>query len=266
MNVEISRRYLEKLYREYNRRMFVVPDPLQFLYNYKNISDREVVGLIASALAYGRVKRILASISIVLERLEPSPAMFLKTVSHGELKILFKDFKHRFTTGEDISNLMFAIKRIIDSYGSLNEWFKSGLSNSDYTVVPAITKFVDRLKSCAPGLEGHILPSPEKGSACKRLNLYLRWMVRRDDVDPGGWTDIPLSKLVAPLDTHMYGIGYGFGFTVRKQADLKTALEITEGFRKFSPEDPTRYDFSLTRFGIRDDLDKSRLFNVTLQE
>ena len=94
-----------------------------------------------------------------------------------------------------------------------------------------------------------------RGSACKRLNLLLRWMVRRDDVDPGGWEGIAPSLLVIPLDTHMDAIGRSLGFTCRKQADLKAALEITDGFRKIAPHDPVRYDFSLTRFGIRNELE-----------
>ncbi|MFC1474950.1 TIGR02757 family protein, partial [bacterium] len=96
----------------------------------------------------------------------------------------------------------------------------------------------------------YLTPAPRRGSACKRMNLFLRWMVRRDDVDPGPWTDVPASKLVVPLDTHMHRISSGMGLTSRKQADLKTAIEITDAFRAISPEDPVRYDFALTRLGI----------------
>ncbi|MBW2545477.1 MAG: TIGR02757 family protein, partial [Deltaproteobacteria bacterium] len=105
------------------------------------------------------------------------------------------------------------------------------------------------------------VPLPAKGSACKRLNLFLRWMVRRDDVDPGGWDDIPPSKLVIPLDTHMHRICLAFGFTKRKQADMKTALEITDSFRAIVPDDPVRYDFALTRLGIRKDAAPASLLN-----
>ena len=99
-----------------------------------------------------------------------------------------------------------------------------------------------------------LLPDPSRGSAVKRLNLYLRWMVRKDDVDPGGWEDVPASKLIVPLDTHMYHFGQCYGFTCRKSADLKTAIEITRGFRQLNPEDPVKYDFAITRFGIRNEL------------
>ena len=100
-----------------------------------------------------------------------------------------------------------------------------------------------------------MLPCPSRGSACKRLNLYMRWMVRRDDIDLGGWDRVPASKLVVPLDTHMHRIALAFGATRRKQANLRTALELTAAFRAIAPDDPVRYDFALTRFGIRSDMD-----------
>jgi uncharacterized protein (TIGR02757 family) len=261
MSVCISRDFLEKTYNTYNRRTFVSPDPLQFLYDYEDVGDREIVGLIASTLAYGRVGQILQSIEKVLERLGPSPSQFLQKNSLRNILNVFSDFKHRFTTGEDLSFLLFAVKRVIRKHGSLHQCFQFHFSQNDPTVIPALTGFVHTLHSEMRGRESHVLPSPGKGSACKRLNLFLRWMVRDDRVDPGGWDTISSSKLIIPLDTHMYKIGHALGFTARKQADLKTALEITRGFRKFSPEDPVRYDFSLTRFGIRDDLDLESLIS-----
>ena len=110
-----------------------------------------------------------------------------------------------------------------------------------------------------------LLPFPEKGSACKRLNLFLRWMVRKDRVDPGGWDGVPASKLIVPLDTHMYGITRGLGFTERKSADLRTAIEATAAFRKIAPRDPVRYDFALTRPGIRRDPEAGALLRRILR-
>lgn len=148
-------------------------------------------------------------------------------------------------------NLMLGIKQVVAAYGSLHACFLEGLKSTDETILPALTSFVRVLTGTEIRSVGHLIPLPEKGSACKRLNLYLRWMVRKDDVDPGGWTAVSATQLIIPLDVHMHRVGLGLGFTDRKQADMKTALDITAGFGRIVPEDPVRYDFSLTRLGIR---------------
>ena len=176
-----------------------------------------------------------------------SPHDYIIKTSESEFGEDFKGFKHRFTTGSDIAKLLGSIKRVLKKHGSLKRCFKSHLKKNHVNIIPALTGFVNELTA---GQNTYLLPSPEKGSACKRLNLFLRWMARSDAVDPGGW-DIPISKLVIPLDVHMHRMGRTIGFTKRKQGSLKTALEITEGFAKLHPKDPTKYDFSLTRLGIR---------------
>lgn len=253
--LKLSKELLEKLYNKYNKRNLVHPDPLEFLYNYKTLKDREIVGLIASSLAYGRVNQILKSVSIVLNRLGSSPYDFITTSTQKKISKTFTGFKHRFTTDEDISDLTIGIKNTLKKHGTLNRCFTSYLNNNDENVTSALNGFVNELTKRSKAHELRLLSRPEKGSACKRLNLFLRWMVRSDDVDPGEWRGIPKSKLIVPLDTHMYKIGKAFGFTKRKQANLKTASEISSAFAKFSPEDPTKYDFTLTRYGIRDDMD-----------
>jgi uncharacterized protein (TIGR02757 family) len=139
---------------------------------------------------------------------------------------------------------------VLEHHGSLRACFVSGLSLEDENVLPALTVFVNELRADSRREMNFLLPSPRRGSACKRLNLYLRWMVRRDAVDPGLWTPLPASKLIIPLDTHMHRIAIEWGLTQRKQGDMRTALEITEAFRKVAPDDPVRYDFCLTRLGI----------------
>jgi uncharacterized protein (TIGR02757 family) len=224
-----------------------------------------VVGLIASSLAYGRVKCILKSVSRVLERME-KPARFLQEVSDSGLLDTFRDFRHRVTSGETLSLMLLGAKRVISDFGSLGACFKAGLAEEDETVFPALTRFVDELTLAAGASPAHLLPAPAKGGACKRLNLFLRWMVRCDEVDPGGWPDVPRDKLVIPLDTHMHAMGQRLGFTKRKQADRRTALEITSAFRRFAPEDPVRYDFALTRLGIRGDGDLDGFLKDVLTE
>jgi len=251
----LNKKALDGLYEKYNRREFVHPDPLEFLYNYKDVRDREVVGLIASSLAYGRVKQILRSVSFVLERLGPFPTRFLVESSQDELLRIFEDFVHRFTTGRHLAALLTGARRAIRLYGSLHACFAAGVREADETVIPALGDFVKELPCGDYSCDKYLLPTPDRGSACKRLHLFLRWMVRKDDVDPGGWDDIPPSKLIVPLDTHMHKIGLALRATRRKQADIRTALEITAAFREIAPEDPVRYDFALTRLGIREDTD-----------
>lgn len=246
----LDRQQLEALYTHLNRRVYVHPDPLEFLYAYPDLRDREIVGLVASSLAYGRVAQILKSVSTVLRRM-PRPFHFLMDASRASLHAEYADFRHRFTTGEDLAALLYGARTAIERYGSLNACFRSGLRNEHETVLPALLSFMRELSEPGSGRCNTLLPSPDTGSACKRMNLFLRWMVRRDAVDPGGWEGVPPAKLLAPLDTHLYRIGCALQLTTRRQADMKTVLDITCAFRTIAPEDPVRYDFSLTRLGMR---------------
>ena len=224
--------------------------PLEFLYDYEDQHDREIVGLIASSLAYGRVQQILKSVRSVLEPMKPSPSIFLNEASRTLLLSTYSEFKHRFTTGLEIASLLFGIKAVMERYGSLYNCFTAGL-NDDVTVLPAVSLFVKELSVEKDNRPNSLIPSPMKGSACKRLNLFLRWMVRNDSVDPGGWHSIPASKLIVPLDTHMHRISLSLNLTKRRQADMRAALEITDSFRTISPDDPVKYDFALTRLGMK---------------
>lgn len=253
MPARIYAQNLCELYEKYNSREFVHPDPLEFLYEYEDLRDREIVGLVASSLAYGAVRQILKSVRSVLERMD-APYLFLKDSSQASLRKTFGDFKHRFTTGEELATMLFGIKRTVQRYGSLQACFNQRPLEKHENVIPALSGFVLELHSVFKGRPRSLLPSPDGGSACKRLNLFLRWMVRRDEVDPGGWDDVDPSKLIVPLDVHMHRICLQLGLTHRKQADLRAACEITDAFRAIEPDDPVRYDFVLTRLGIRDDL------------
>jgi uncharacterized protein (TIGR02757 family) len=257
---KIMREKLEELYSSYNDRKYVHPDPLEFLYDYPDPLDMELVGFIASSLAYGRVAQILKSVSIVLEKMHGSPRKFLIGSSEKAIRSAFSGFKHRFTTGEEMASMLISARELIEEYGALYECFFKSFNKDDETVLPALTAFIKRFNRDVSDSKNSLLPSPDKGSACKRLNLFLRWMVREDKVDPGGWKGIPASKLIIPLDTHMYRICSSLNMTCRKPADMTTAMEITEYFRKISPEDPVRYDFAITRLGIRNDAEPELFF------
>lgn len=256
--ISLQAENLEELYAGYNHRKFVHPDPLEFLYGYPDIHERELVGLIASSLAYGRVTQILKSVASVLKKMDGSPRSFLMESPREEIFKAFKTFRHRFTTGEEIACMLLGAKRVLNKYGSLYECFMQGLKDDTETVLPALSFFVEQVGNSYLEEKNSLLPSPGKGSACKRLNLYLRWMVRKDIIDPGGWNRVPMSKLIIPLDTHMHRICLSLGMTARKQADMRTAVEITHAFKRLSPQDPVRYDFALTRLGIRKDADRDK--------
>jgi len=252
---------LEQIYLKYNKFQFIHPDPLEFLYNYKNPRDQEIVGLIASSLAYGKVTQILVSVKKILKFLGKTPRNLIIKEDSLFFKKALAGFKHRFTTGEEIVLLLMGIRKTVQKYESLEKCFLSH-SNRDTNYLGAITRFVAELTCFFPNNKTYLIPSPEDGSACKRLMLYFRWMIRHDEVDPGCWEKISSEKLIIPLDTHIYFISKKLGFTNRKSADMKTALEITEAFRKINKQDPVKYDFALTRFGIRNDFEYHQLFNI----
>jgi len=257
MENEKLKSFLEGLYYTYQRRELINPDPLYFLYKYQDVRDLEIVGLIASSLAYGRVAQIMKSVEKVLECLTEQSHEFL--INNKNFNIVPENFKHRFTTADDMNNLLFNISEILREYETLENFFSVCMKTSNKNIFTALDKFSDRLsKNKKPGAFS-LVTAPKDGSACKRIFLYLKWLVRQDSVDPGGWKVLSPSDLIVPTDTHMHNISRKLGFTKRKNADLKTAIEITEGFKKICPEDPAKYDFVLTRFGIRAGLNVNEL-------
>jgi len=253
--------WLETQYEQYNRRQFVDPDPLACIYDYANIADREVAALIAASLAYGQVRQIIRSVSDVLSRMGPSPYGYLRNTAIDRIGQDMAGFVHRFARDCHVTALLHAVQQILVRHGSLGQCFQSHLADSEKTVFNALCRFSEELREeGACGSPAHLVACPEKGSACKRMNLFLRWMVRKDRVDPGGWEVIRPSRLIIPLDTHMFRICTKLGLTARKQANMKTAIEITEAFRQWCPEDPVKYDFALTRFGIRKDLSEAAAY------
>lgn len=264
MSPDTLKSALDCLYQQYNKRELVHPDPLEFLYHYTEPRDHEVVGLIASSLAYGRVQQILKSVETVLSRLSRHPASFLVATSEKELNSLFHGFKHRFTTGDELVDLFMGIKVLLIEYGSLEEAFKkaweTAASDTSTRRIPkALSIFNRKVMAWSGRKNTFLLPDPLSGSACKRSFLFLRWMCRHDAVDIGVWSSIAPSELIVPLDTHLFKISKQLGLVQRKSADLKAAVEITDAFSKICPEDPVRYDFCLTRFGIHPALDYEAL-------
>lgn len=248
---------LESVYAAYHKPDFIYPDPLFLVRRFSCSRVREIGGLVIALLAMGNVKAMLKALGDLMRRLDflcrPSA-----TWQPGETRDALSGFVYRFFTQKHLHLLLNAIRRVLEEHGTLNAAFRACLRPGEETVLPALFRFTQLLYLSAEGDISFLVPNPEKGSACKRLFLYLRWMVRRDEIDPGGWVlpgpENPQSLLVVPVDTHMLRLGRLLGLTGRRQADLKTALEITEAFRAVCPDDPVRYDFSLTRLGIHPDL------------
>lgn len=245
---------LQGLYDRYHHRRFVTRDPLIVLYDYPGSAEREIVGLLAACLAYGNVTAILGGIAGVIGRLDGQPLDVVTSATEADLRRRFRGFRYRVTSGPQIAALLIGVQRVIAEHGSLHEAFAWHVAESDVTVMPGLGRFVDNLTAAAGSPLMHLLPHPQRGSACKRLNLYLRWMVRCDAIDPGGWSRIDPAKLVVPLDTHMHRMARRLRLTRRKTATLATALDITASLRRICPTDPIRYDFALTRPGILGDL------------
>ena len=221
------------------------------------------MGLIASSLAYGRVASILSSVRRVLDVLGSHPADALVCMNEGRLAASLCGFRHRFAGDCEVAKFLTGVGRVLREYGSLENLFCAGLGEGERidgaAILRAMEGFAQTILQESGLPSSHLLPCPSKGSACKRLSLYVRWMARSDDVDPGGWNKVPPSAIMVPLDTHMFKIATGLGLVKRKTPDGKAAVEATEGFRKLNPEDPVKYDFALTRFGIRTGLSVGEL-------
>ena len=255
--VESSGRILERLYERYNHRRFVGLDPLAFLYRYTKPRDAEIVGFLAAALAYGRVEQITRSLTELFGRMGKSPYEFAAGFGDRE-KDRLAGFKHRFNTGEDVADLLAVFRCMLEKSGSIEEFFLAGYCRDDESVLPAVESFCTRAIEIHSGLTGcpaseglrYMLTRPSGGSPCKRMNLFLRWMVRSDEVDPGVWSGVDKAKLIVPVDVHMARLSAILGLHESKNVTLKTAIAITKAFAAVSPDDPVKYDFALCRVGI----------------
>ncbi len=243
---------MEELYNRYNTRGYARHDPVSFAYDYEDRLDAEVVGFVAAMLAYGSLGQIMASVSDALERLGGEPYAFLTEAEVGELADAARGFTHRFVDGRQFGYLLERLKGVLCAHGSLEACFSVHDRPVERTILPGLRGLAAELRGPGDRLS-HLVADPHRGSACKRWHLFLRWMVRRDEVDPGIWQGVDPARLVVPLDTHMWRVCQGLGLTDRKTVGLKAALEVTEGFREVSPADPVKYDFALMHASVEAD-------------
>jgi uncharacterized protein (TIGR02757 family) len=257
---------LDALYLEYNRAE-AVPDPIDIVRRYPDRADREVVGFCAAGLAFGRVASVLQSIERMLAVMGPAPAEFVRRFDPRRDGCIFEPLVHRWTRGADLAALVVTMRRMIDAAGSIEAFFLLGHDASGTDVEASIGSFSNRALALAPddavrrpaGL-AYFFPRPSGGSACKRLNLYLRWMVRRDSVDLGVWSGVSPSQLIVPLDVHVIRLGQCLRLTDYRSPGWKMASDITASLRRLDPADPVRYDFALCHVGMRDQCGFNRTF------
>ena len=234
------------------------PDPLQFPHKFTDEKDIEAMAFIASVFAYGNVKQINHTLNKVVNLMNNKPYEFIINYNSKTSSKSLKGLKHRFYTENDISRLFQIMNLAYNEFASLKNLFLSGFNVQDGNTKDGISSFSYLLihlyrKSFGKESRGvkFMFPLPEKGSACKRMNLFLRWMVRKDELDFGLWNEIPVSKLIIPVDTHVASICAELKLTTRKNVSWKMAEEITENLKKFDPDDPVKYDFAICHIGMR---------------
>lgn len=256
--LEIVRARLDALLATTDARARRDADPVSFVHRYQAGADREVVGLIAASLAFGNVTAIRAKVAIVLDALGPSPAATLDREGRAALERRLRGFVHRVWRGPDVAALLAGAGSLRRAHGSLGAAFAGFLAAADDELDDPDAAFVEALARLADALRGrspsrglkHLVPDPRAGSACKRLLLWLRWMIRpADGVDLGLWPVSP-ARLVIPVDTHVHRIARNLELTRRADASLRTAAEITSKLRAFDPGDPVRYDFAICHLGV----------------
>jgi len=253
----ILKKNLDSLYDSYDFKNRLAYDPIEFLHKFSKASDIEIAGFIASAFAYGRIDLFKPVIARILSAMGKSPYDFIINFDLYKHRNVFSGIQYRFSKNDDITGFLFVLHKVIVNYGGLENLFKIKFNKDHPNTGKALAGFVNTFNLIihetslreSAGLR-HFLPSPEKGSACKRLNLFLRWMIRDRDIDLGIWKGIPKNKLVIPLDTHIARISKCLMLTKRKSVDWATAVEITESLKIFEPEDPLKYDFALCHQGV----------------
>jgi uncharacterized protein (TIGR02757 family) len=259
LQIDALKPALDRLYAGFNYPDSAA-DPIQIVRLFKRRDDREVVGFIAASLAFGRVSSVLQSIERVLAIAGPEPAAYVRRFDPKRDTRAFAAVVHRWTRGPDLAALLWVMRQMFDRAGSIEGFFAEGDDASSEDVSGAIDSFAKRALALdlarvygrVPKRAGvcYFFPRPSAGSACKRLNLFLRWMVRHDALDLGVWTKVRPARLIVPLDTHVIRVGRCLRLTRYTSPGWAMAREITASLRRLDPEDPVKYDFALCHIGM----------------
>lgn len=257
----LLRTALDALYDDFNVE-HAAADPIWIVRRYARPDDQEVAGFIAAALAFGRVQSVLNSIDGMLMVMGPSPAAFVRAFDPARDRRAFDHLVHRWTRGSDMAALVWVMHQMMADSGSIEGFFAEGLPADAIDVSEGLQSFSTRALALdtkavygppslakSPGV-AYFFSRPSSGGACKRLNLYLRWMVRRDRVDLGVWTRVRPGQLIVPLDTHVIRVGQCLRLTRFKSPGWKMAADITASLRTLDPIDPVKFDFSICHVGM----------------
>ncbi len=250
---------LDQLYASFNQPDSAT-DPIQIVRRFARDDDREVVAFIAAALAFGRVSSVLQSIERVLTVIGPAPAAYVRRFDPRRDAAAFAGIVHRWTREADIVAMLWLLRQMMDRSGSVEGFFLEGYDPAADDIADALDSFSTRamaldLKAAygrvpkRPGVS-YFFPRPSAGSGCKRLNLFLRWMVRRDALDLGVWIRVSPAKLIVPLDTHVIRVGRCLRLTDYTSPGWRMARDITTSLRAIDPKDPVKYDFSVCHLGM----------------
>jgi uncharacterized protein (TIGR02757 family) len=248
---------LEAAVKRYNVPNFIEKDPISVPHRFSKLQDIEIIGFWISMLAWGQRMTIINSANSLLERMDNAPYDFI--INHLEKdRTRFLDFKHRtFQTTDTLYFLEF-FQNYYQNNHSLETAFKQHLSPDDVTTEKALIGYHNLFfdHPFAPNRTRKHVSTPVRGSTCKRLNMYLRWMVRKDDagVDFGLWQGIKPAQLLIPLDVHVDRVARQWGLLHREKTDWKAVLELTETLRNFDPNDPVKYDFALFGSAVSEDV------------
>lgn len=245
--------FLEEKVRQFNRPEFIPDDPVSIPHLFSLKQDREIAGFLAATLAWGQRKTIINKSKELLSYMDNSPYDFVLNHREQDLTRLLK-FKHRTFNDTDTLYFIEFFRNFYQKNKTLESAFVQGMDNESDTLEMGLVNFhrlFFSLPDFPPRTKKHVA-TPERNSACKRINMFMRWMVRKDDngVDFGIWQQIKPSQLICPCDLHVDKVARKLGLITRKQTDWKTALELTENLRKLDPQDPVKYDFALFGLGI----------------
>ncbi len=245
--------FLNEASRRYNTPDFIANDPISVPHRFSGLQDREITGFWAATLAWGQRKTIIQSANRLVELMDGAPLDFM--LHHEEQdRERFLDFRHRTFQATDTLWFLEFFQQFYRRHGSLETAFARHLQPGDATTENALRGFHRDFfdHPYAPDRTRKHVATPARGSTCKRLNMFLRWMVRQDSagVDFGVWKSISPAQLLIPLDVHVERVARRLGLLHRKQSDWQAVLELTENLRAFDPEDPVRYDYALFGLGV----------------